>query len=175
MKIGGRYDIGHPAQRVFETLRDKQAELVAFLPNVESVQQLERAEDPPVVRLHTKWQGNSDEVAAAIRPFINREMMSWFDEASWNGETLVCEWRLRGAKASELFSCTGTTRIVEGQDGGCVFDMTGDMTVHPDKIPGVPKFVAKRIREPIEKFVGNLLAPNLGKMAQAVQQYLDKA
>lgn len=174
MKIGSRHNICHPATEVFEALRDKQAELVAFLPNVEGVEIVERAEELPKVRIHSRWQGSSDDVAGVIRPFINREMMAWSDRATWDAEQLCCSWELESAKAKGVFECSGTTCIIADGDDASVFQMDGEMHVHAEKLPGVPGFVARRIREPIEKFVANLLNPNLGSMAKAVQDYLDR-
>lgn len=176
MQIGGKQVISHPAPRVFAALRDQQAVLAArYLPNIESVEVLEREDRPPTVRLYNRWQGRSDDVARVIRPFVSREMMSWLDDATWNEETLSCAWRIHSARAKEVFECSGETHIIAQDGASSLFELKGDLHVHPEKVPGVPGFLARTVREPIEKFVAGLLSPNLTMMAQAVQRFLDEA
>lgn len=175
MQIGGTKTISHPAEQVFAALRDKQSELAErYLPNIESVEVLEREDNPPKVRLYNRWQGRTDDVSRVIRPFVSREMMSWLDEAFWDEETLSCTWRIESAKAKGVFQCSGSTRISAREDQTSLFELEGELQVHPDKVPGVPGFLARKVRDPIEKFVANLLNPNLTMMAQAVQRYLDE-
>jgi hypothetical protein len=156
MKIGATRAISHPAQKTFEVLRDQQAELAQrYLPNIDSVEVLEREENPPHIRLYNRWQGSTGEVAKVIRPFISRELTCWFDDATWDSSSLSCQWRIQSAKAKEVFECSGSTRIVPEGDDRCTFELVGELQVHPEKVPGVPGFLARKVREPIEKFVSD--------------------
>ena len=46
--------------------------------------------------------------------------------------------------------------------------------MNPDRVPGVPAFLARKLQDPLERFVGNAIRPNLTKIAGAVQRYLDE-
>ncbi|MBK8479843.1 MAG: hypothetical protein IPL40_01490 [Proteobacteria bacterium] len=175
MQIGGTEQISHSAQTTFLALRDRQHELVRHLPNIEALSVLERNETPPTTRLYSRWQGSAGEIPAALRPLISREMLAWFDEAVWNAETLACQWRLESAKARDIFTCTGTTTLKATGEGSCAFHLSAELHVYPEHVPGVPGFLARRVREPLEQFVANLLRPNLTSVAKAVQTYLDAA
>ena len=174
MKIGGSERIGHPAREAFLALRDKTDELVEFMPNIEYMKVLEREETPPTVYLYNRWQGTNDDIPKVMRPFVGRDIMGWFDHARWNEETLSCEWQLEAVKEKdrELFECTGNTTLAPDGDG-CVFTLAGDLIIHPEKFPGIPKFLARKVQEPVERFVVKLLSPNLTSIATAVRDYLD--
>ena len=83
MIVEGKYELTHPALLVFETLRDKTPDLVAFVPNIEAVEVLERREEPPVVHLYNRWQGAEGDVPKVARPFVKKELISWNDRAAW--------------------------------------------------------------------------------------------
>lgn len=173
MKIQGVEKVTHPARQVFEALRDKTPELLAFMPNIEAVEVLERREEDGVLHLLNRWQGTKADVPKALRPFASREMTSWMDYAAWNSEELSCRWRIEAAVASRMFRCEGKTTIDATGDEACTFRLAGELTVDPAHIPGVPRFLAKKLKSPLERFIIGAVTPNLTGIAKAVQRYLD--
>jgi len=173
MKIEGTEKLTHPAALVFATLRDKTPDLAAYMPNIEQVEVLEREEKPPLTHLHNRWQGSSRDVPAVIRPFVKKELVAWHDYATWNADGHECTWRIEAMVGKECFSCAGRTTIVAEGDPRCVFTLAGELRVDPDHVPGVPRFLARRLQEPLERFIANAIRPNLTSIAGAVQKYLD--
>jgi hypothetical protein len=173
MKIEGTEKLTHPAKLVFETLRDRTPELVAILPNIEEVEVLERRDEPPVVHLYNRWQGAEGDVPRVVRPFIKKELISWNDRAAWNEEELRCRWEIEAAIAREIFSCKGNTTITPDGAERCTFTLRGEMQIDPDKVPGLPRFLSRKLKGPIERFIANAMRPNLTGIASAVQRYLD--
>jgi hypothetical protein len=173
MKIHGSQSLTHPARLVFETLRDKTPELVAIMPNIEGVEVLSREEQPPVVKLYNRWQGAQSDVPAVARPFVKKELISWFDRAAWNEETLSCEWKIEAVVGRDCFSCMGTTVITADGEDRSHFTLEGELSIDPDHVPGVPKFLARKVRAPLERFIARAISPNLTGIASAVQRYLD--
>jgi hypothetical protein len=174
MKIEGNQTLSHPALRVFETLRDRTPDLVSHLPNIDGVDVINREEDPPVVRLYNRWQGSQGDVPAVVRPFVKRELISWFDRAAWNEESLSCVWSIEAVVGRECFSCTGTTTITAQGEGASHFNLQGELIIDPDKVPGVPRFLARKLRGPLERFIAKAISPNLTSVASAVQKFLDE-
>lgn len=175
MKIRGNEKLTHPAPLVFETLRDRTPELVQLLPNIEHVEVLEERREPPLVHLYNKWHGAQSDVPAVIRPFVKKDLLTWFDRAVWNADELRCTWEIEATIGKDFFSCEGSTTITPGGDDRCEFTLEGEMRIDPDKVPGVPRFLARRIKEPMERFIGKQMQPNLTGIATAVQRYLDGA
>jgi hypothetical protein len=172
MIIEGTEKLTHPATLVFATLRDKTPELAAIMPNIENVQVVNREEQPPLVRLHNRWQGTNNDVPGIIRPFVKKDLLAWHDHATWNEEHLDCEWKIEAVIGKDCFTCEGRTTVTADGERS-VFNIRGELRVDPDHVPGVPRFLARKLREPLERFIANAIRPNLTCIAAAVQRYLD--
>ncbi len=173
-KIEGLDNLTHPAAQVFEALRDKTPDLVEFLPNIEHVEVLSREENPPVVHLYNKWQGSQEDVPAIVRPFIKKELLCWYDRAGWDEKQLKCDWEIESVIGRKFFSCRGATTIKPASENSCVFSLEGELCVDPNHLPGVPKFLARKLQQPLERFIVKAISPNLTSIAQAVQKYLER-
>jgi hypothetical protein len=173
MIIEGTEKLTHPAKLVFATLRDKTPELAAIMPNIETVQVLGREEQPPLVRLRNRWQGTNSDVPGIIRPFVKKDLLAWQDHATWDEDQLACTWKIEAVVGKDCFSCEGRTTVTADGDDRSVFNIRGELRVDPDHVPGVPRFLARKLQEPLERFIANAIRPNLTSIAAAVQRYLD--
>ena len=165
-------ELPHPLDLVFEVHRDKLEELVEYLPNIESVETVSRVEEGSVTRLENHWTGASSDVPAVIRPLIKSEYLTWIDRAEWDAETHRCKWEITINALPGAITARGENAFRE-EDGETIVDMTGEFIVHPERIPGVPAFVAKRAVPALEKFVVGLVQPNLRKSNAAVVEYIE--
>jgi hypothetical protein len=173
MQLAEEDRLTHPALEVFVTLRDLGPRLVAYVPSIESMTELERRVEPPIAYIHNRWQGSSSDVPAVIRPFVSSDFTAWVDYAEWNEETLSCSWRIEPSQNKTIFSCVGLTSIAADGPERSIFRLEAELTLRPENVRGVPKFLAKKIREPMERYMARTLRPNLTSMSSAVQQYLD--
>ncbi|MBX2796065.1 MAG: hypothetical protein KTR31_00310 [Myxococcales bacterium] len=172
MKFNLTDEIPFERELVFSTHRDKLVELVPYLPNVDSVVIQSREEDGDVVRLVNEWTGASSDVPAVVRPVLKPEHLSWVDRATWDVAKWRCDWQITISALPEVVTAKGSNTFVD-EGGETLIQMTGEFVIHPDKVPGVPSFVARRAAGPLEKFVVGLLQPNLRRSNQAVLQYLE--
>jgi hypothetical protein len=173
VKIQGTENLTHPARLVYETIRDRTQEMVDMMPNIDGMEVISRKEEPPFVHLYNKWQGANRDVPRVLRPFIKPDLLAWYDRAAWNEETLSCRWSIEAVVGKDFFSCEGSTTISAAGDGS-VFSLAGELTVDPNRIPKVPRFLARKFKEPLERFIARAISPNLTSIARAVQQYLDR-
>jgi hypothetical protein len=172
MKIEGKERISHSAERVFTALRDKTHELVSFMPNIDAMEVVERDDAPPLTTMLNKWRGANSDVPRIIRPFVSTDLLSWFDKAIWNEDDLICNWQLESITENKVFTCIGSTTMRNDGEGS-TFVIDADLRINADQVPGIPKFLARKVREPLERFIASTLRPNLTKTAHAVQDYLD--
>jgi hypothetical protein len=49
--------------------------------------------------------------------------------------------------------------------------MAIDLTIYPENVPGVPGFIAKRIRPQAEKIISDKLVGNMRALAVSIQRY----
>ncbi len=172
MKFSLVDEIPHPRELVFATHRDKLVDLVPYLPNVASVVVKERVVEGEVVRLLNLWTVASSDVPAPIRPLLKPENLTYLDRASWDGSRWRCDWEITLTALPEAVTARGFNTFLD-EGGETVIQMNGEFVIHPDRVPGVPTFVAKAAAPALEKFVVGLLQPNLKKSNQAVQQYIE--
>lgn len=173
MEFGEREHISHPAGLVYETARDRMVELVPFLPAVESIEVVARHDEPDMIHIDNVWQGSTTDVPKAVRAFIKPEHLRWKDSADWLADDLTCLWSLETFVGNAFYECNGRTYVEPDGDNACWFGIEATLQVHPERVPGIPRLLAGRLAGSIERFVANLLKPNLTSVAKGVQDYLD--
>ena len=158
---------------VFAVMRDRLVELVPFLPEVQSIEVLEREDlGPGRLRFVNLWQGKPDAAPKAVRPFISGNMLRWKDHAQWDEAAKKVQWRLEPFHFGTLFECRGEDLFAALPDGRTKMMIKGTLNIYPERVPGVPSFLAKRLRPDVEKFVMNLVTPNLRGIAGGITKYL---
>ncbi|RME21786.1 MAG: hypothetical protein D6806_14075, partial [Deltaproteobacteria bacterium] len=73
-----------------------------------------------------------------------------------------------------LFDCGGENRMSATRDGHTLLRIRGKLDVYPERIPGVPRIVARRLKPSIEKFIIDMVGPNLQNLAAGLQRLLDE-
>jgi hypothetical protein len=165
--------IHHPRERVYIALRDEMEQLIPLLPNVDSLKVAERKETAPGrLQIVNHWQGKPTSAPKVVQPFLTPEMNRWTDYADWDDAAHCVHWRFELPQVSNLFTCSGTNYFEEAAEGTLV-RLTGTLTIYPERVPGVPKFLAKSIAGPLEGWVLGLVSPNLTELPAAVGKFLD--
>ena len=172
MKLEVVGTIPFPPASVFATLRDNLEALAVQMENVEAVEVRERAESPSGLRQVARWEAAKQSVPAAFRPFVSRQMISWFDHAEWDEAALHCSWRIEPVKFSKSFECSGATNLSEADGGHCRIAFEADAQIHLERIAGIPKFIARRFQGPVERFIVKQLRPNFDAIIGALRAYL---
>ena len=168
--------VSHPAQAVLDTMIERMEDIVPFLDTVEGIEVISREElDGGRIRIVRRWQGSESSAPPALAAFVTPEMLSWVDTAVWVPEEFYVDWSIETCM-SDLYTCGGRNSFgpaPSDPDNATLMRVKGSLTVYPDKVPGVPGFLARRLAPQVEKFVVNLLKPNLMDVAKGLQGYLD--
>lgn len=172
MEFSSKDLIEFPLDDVFSTHRDHLPELAEFLPNVESIVVESKEEDGEMLRIVNTWTAARTEVPAILRPFVKPEMMKWTDYAAWHVQDRICHYRIELGFLKEAIDVQGVNRMVATEDGQTEVTLEGQITVDAKKIPGVPKFMAKKVGAAVEKFVVKTITPNLKKTNDGVRRFL---
>ncbi|MDP6946312.1 MAG: hypothetical protein QF464_19340 [Myxococcota bacterium] len=170
--------MSHPADLVLETMIERMHEIVPFLPSVSAIDLISREDvGDAQVRIVRRWQGTADAAPGALRPFLTDEAMAWTDTALWTPADFKVDWTL-STSMGRLYDCAGTNYFgpdPEDPEGATRMRVTGQLQVYPERLPGVPRFLGKRLAPQVEKFVVGLITPNLTDVAVGLQGYLDAA
>jgi hypothetical protein len=169
-----RIDLSDPiplsVDEAFLLLRDDMPSLVPFLDDCESITVTERVQDGDQVSLVNRWVADMSRVPAAVRKFATQDLLTWDDHATWTEDSKSCTWRLQALRGARLFECSGTTTLTPDEEAARL-TMAIDLVIHPENVPGVPKFLAKRIRPQAEKIISDKLVGNMRSLAMSIQRY----
>jgi hypothetical protein len=170
--------VSHPASVVLETMIERMHEIVPFLPSVNGIELISREEIPDgKLRIVRRWHGSMDNAPGALKPFLNEEIMAWTDTAVWTPADYRVDWTLSTSMGG-LYDCSGTNFFEpdpQAPEGSTRMRVTGTLQVYPERLPGLPKFLGKRLAPQVEKFIVGLITPNLMDVAVGLQGYLDAA
>ena len=159
-----------PADEVFHLLRDDMPALVPFLHDVDRIEVLERRDEPGTVHIVNLWQGSTARIPGPARPFLNAELLSWKDHATWTTDNRQARWRLEPRLGGGYFSCTGTTTVmVAGELARLQLEV--DLDVYPERVPGVPRLLAGRMRGMVEDTIAGQIRPNLENLAGSIRAW----
>lgn len=172
MKIHSESVIHHPLDRVYETYRDRLAEIADYIPDVKRIDVESREESEGVVKLHNVWYAER-EIPRVVRSVLKPEMLQWDDYAEWHAEEYLCHWTLRTRVFTDDVSCGGTNTFVAVDEGSTRVTIAGDLSVELSNIPGVPRLLGRKLKPQVEKFIVNLITPNLEQVNGSLERFLD--
>jgi len=171
MKFTIRDTIPFPRERVYATQRDRLPELASYLNDIKEIVVKEKKEEGHIVRFVNEWRAGGADIPALAKSFIKPEMLKWLDHATWDANAYTCEWRTELGFLPGAINARGKNQWKEDGNHTLVI-IEGEIIVDAKKIPGVPGLMAGKIGETVEKFVVNLIEPNLKKTNQGVTRFL---
>ncbi len=170
MKLEADARISFPRELVYSTYRDRLPELVPYLPNITGITVKSREDEGQVSKLLNIWDAQA-EIPKVAQAIIKPEMASWLDHAAWNQADWSCDWRIETKVFTENVNCGGHNTYVEDGEG-TILKIRGDLDVSLKGIPGVPRLLAGKIAPVVEKFIVNLIKPNLLSVAKGLEDFL---
>ena len=117
-----------------------------------------------------RWYAHA-EIPAAAKKFISPDLMSWQDTATWDGASLKVEYTLQSFVANELFKARGTNTFKATSDGYTDLTVSCEVEIYPEKLPGLPRFIAGAVKGPVEETIKRILTPNLMSFAEGLNGY----
>jgi hypothetical protein len=173
MEIRADGVVHHPREMVFRTLRDRLGDIVAFMPNVTSVDSVERVEESPGRhRVVNVWHGEGA-IPAVARRFIKPNMLQWTDRAVWEESDWTCKWEQETAFFTDRVTCAGRNRYVEVDPRVTRIEIRGTFALRLQGLTGLPGPLARRATPAVERFIVGLITPNLSTTATAAERFLN--
>ena len=173
MELRADARIPFPRDVVFAAYRDHLPELLPYLPNVRGVEVKSRDEKGPIVNLVNDWQGGGD-IPAAVRAILGDSMLGWTDRATWNADTLGCDWKTETHAFGDALHCAGHNEFREDGPGRTLFLVRGTIAVDAKRLRGVPGFLAGKVGRTLEEFLGGRIQTNHVETAKGLTKYLEK-
>ncbi len=173
MQMSADCDLAFPRADVFGAYRDRIVDLVAYLPNIRSIEVRSRDVDGAVTSVVSRWSGGG-EIPSVARAFLDESMLAWMDHARWDASAWTCQWRIETGSFTEAVRCGGLNRFVETPTGTRL-EIRGDLMIDASKVRGVPGFLSKKVGSAIEQFLLARIQPNLVETADGIRRFLEAA
>lgn len=174
MQVQVTEKINRPINDVYILVRDNLDKLVPYLPNVEKIEVKKHAPTSEVnVEVVNHWYGKVD-IPGMLKKFLSPEIFSWKDVATWNNTEKAVEYRLESFLANDLFDANGKNYFIDNGDGTTELKITCTVKIYPEKVPGIPRLLAKKVTPVIESMLEKLLGPNLTSLGTGLQKYFEE-
>jgi hypothetical protein len=173
MRIHTESLIRHPQEKVYRAYRDRLPEIAAYIPDVREIIVESKDELEGGVKLHNVWIAER-EIPVFARAFLKPEMLRWDDFAEWRDAKHQVAWKLKLRVFTDNVRCSGTNTIRRVDDHTTAVTLEGDLDIDLKSIPGVPKLLAGGLKPQVEKFIVSLITPNLERVNESLQQFLDE-
>ena len=174
MELSTTEIIERPIEDVYTLVRDDLEKIVPYLPNVDKIEVKKHApvdEDNTEVINH--WYGKV-EMPSLLKKFLLPEIFSWKDVAHWNNKSKSVEYKLQSFLANDLFDAKGKNTFVDLGNGKTKLEINCMVKIYPDKVPGIPRLLANKMKPMIESLLEKLVAPNMTSLGKGLKEYYQK-
>ena len=173
MRLESEDYLDQPADVVYPLVRDEMSKILPYLPDIEKIVQTkyERLDDN-TVEIINHWYGKA-EIPSFAKKFVKPELMSWKDYATWHDSRYCVEYRLESFLGNDIFDAVGTNYFEPAGEGRTRIRVTTTVEIHADRVPGVPRLLAGRVKPMVEDLIRKMLEPNLTSLAKGLQGYFD--
>jgi hypothetical protein len=173
MQIRSASVIDHPVEVVYRAYRDELPSIARTIPDIEEVRELSREPREGGVRIHNVWI-SSARLPPLVDKVIRPEHLRWDDHADWDDEDRAVDWRIATRVFTDQVSCGGRNRFEPVGEDRTRLVLDGELQIDIQRVPGVPRMVARRVGPRLERFLVSLITPNLEQVTEHLRRYLDE-
>jgi hypothetical protein len=173
MKIQSESRIHHPIELVYQCYRDRLPQIAPYTPDIKEIIVRSREDTDVGPKIHNVWVADR-EIPKVVAGLIKPEMLQWDDFAQWNNQAQHVDWRLNIPSFPDQVQCSGRNAFFPDGPNATRVVLSGDLQINVKNIPGVPRILAGRLTPKIESFIVKLITPNLEKVNQSLEQFLDE-
>ena len=174
MKLEHSDIIKAPPDKVFSIVRDKLPDLASYLCSVAKVEQVCRESiNEYQERIVSNWFANI-RLPALLGKFTGESLLAWKDTAIWDDKKKEVTYTLESFFINDLFDARGRNYFECSEGGQTKLIVTCEVYIYPEKIPGIPRLIMKRITPAIEKIVEKMLRPNITSLGRGLRVYLQE-
>lgn len=163
--------IACPRDRVFEVYRDRLVDLLPGRGSVARIETLELGVEGPLLHSVKRWTGATHGVPAALVNAFPADAFQWRDTSTWDAETFEVRWSHRHERWNDALRAEGTNRF-EDDDGETLVHLEGDLSTHPERVPGVPNAVAAAVRPALERYLVGQVRSTLRETLALIAEHL---
>jgi hypothetical protein len=153
-----------PRNLLWTAMRDQLHEVVAHVPDIESIKEIERAaENDGTIRIVNEWRPRYP-LPPGLRTLFGGEL-GWTDRNSWDENIHVCTWAIEPFFLSEHIDCAGTTVFEPALAGqGTKVTLEGTLELRP----GILSVIGMGSQGPLTTVLESVLTSVIPKNLRAI-------
>lgn len=165
--------VPQPAKIIYPMVRDELDKLVPYMANIDRIDQLEyKRTSKTRVEILNHWYAKA-EIPRIARSFVKPELFQWKDYALWKDDEFCVDYRIEGFVMKNVYELNGTNYFTPKGKDKTEIKVTFDLNIYPERFPGVPKFLARRAKPPIEQMIKRMLTPNMTSLAKGLNAFFE--
>ena len=172
MRIQSESRVHHPLEDVYLAYRDRLPEIAAYIPDVREIRVLEREPLPRGLRLLNLWVADKEPPKVA-QGIVRPEWLQWEDHARWDDDAHHVDWKIALPALPDRVRCGGRNAFFADGPAATRVVLTGDLSIDAARLPGVPRLLAGKIGPIAERFIVDLITPNLSRVNACLERFLD--
>jgi hypothetical protein len=162
--------IDRPIEEVFPLVRDNLVDLVPYMANVGKIELIDKQDSNGFTHITNHWYALA-EVPGLLKKVINPDILSWKDVAVWDNENFKVDYSLESFLANDLFDAKGTNTFSAISETQTQLKLHCEVEIYADRVPGVPRLLAKKATPMIEGLIKKILTPNLTALGKGLNEY----
>ncbi|MBP6217471.1 MAG: hypothetical protein KA436_02670 [Oligoflexales bacterium] len=174
MKFEHSDRISAPRDTVYNLVRDHLSDLASYLPSVKEIKTLEKqSQGKDKTFILNQWFADV-KLPSWIQALIPESLFSWKDRATWDDTKYEVTYVLESMVSQEVFKASGKNTFKFLSETEMELVVSCEVEIFADKIPGVPKLLARKVQTAIEPMIEKMLAPNMTSLGLGINKYLEK-
>ena len=169
-KIKKKVLLNAPIDEVFKAYRDQLCEIAKAMSLVESIKVIKREEIDHIVKLENLWE-ISGNIPHAIKRIIPRKLFTYYDNAIWDEEKMICTFNEEPADGSGIYHCSGKNVFIK-ENGQTSLTIELNLTVFPNKISGITGFILQSFVPKIERIIAKQVIKSLETTSKMVAKFV---
>lgn len=169
MKLEHTDIIKAPLEKVYQLVKNDLPKIVEYLPNIKEIRVIERQEKEGRDYVVNQWFAEAN-IPSLAKKFISEELFSWKDAAYWDDQKHRVDYEIEPFFAKGIYEAKGTN-LFKDDAGKTQLTLKCEVHIFPDRIPGVPKFIARQIHPILEQTIQKMLEPNLTSLGRGLKEY----
>lgn len=166
--------IKQPVELVWETFRDRFEEIGQRVDDLEYIAFKEKTENEAgqLVSVY-EWKADPN-LPAMVKSYIQPNMLTWTDTATWDAENKVCYWEIESHYFKDKMKCTGSTSFHPAMGGrGCRLTFQGTIHWEGGGLPALVGIMEGPVTRAMESVISKMVPKSFHKVSNAAAELID--
>lgn len=167
--------IKFPVDVAWYTMMNQLPEIARDVDDLESITEEERIKSVNgSTKIVNVWKAKP-RLPAMVTKYVNKEMLTWTDTATWNERDKIVNWEIRSPYFHEEMNCEGTTAFESAMGGkGCRLTFSGSLEWKGKVLSMGLGIFDGTIAKAVEGVLTQMIPSNFRKITEVMSRYIER-